>query len=76
MIGRYALIIATTAGVCFAALPAAAEDVGVGIGPAGITVGHDRDRDRDRDYDKTTIIKKDSDGNREKTIIKKDRDDD
>jgi len=76
MISRFALVIATAAGVCCATLPAVAEDVGVGVGPVGVTVGHDRDRDRDRDQDKTTIIKKDSDGNREKTVIKKDRDDD
>ena len=72
MISRFALVIATAAGVCCATLPAVAEDVGVGVGPVGVTVGHDRDRDQD----KTTIIKKDSDGNREKTVIKKDRDDD
>jgi hypothetical protein len=71
MIGRFALVIAATAGLCGSALPAGAEDVGVGVGPVGVTVGHDRDRDRD--HSKTVIIKKDRDhGDRDKTIIKKD----
>ena len=73
MISRFALVIAVAAGVCGSALPAAAEEVGVG--PLGVTVGHDRDRDRDRDRDhKTVIIKKDHDGDRDKTVIKKDHD--
>jgi hypothetical protein len=73
MIGRFALVIAVAAGVCGSALPAGAEEVGVG--PAGVVVGpdHDRDRDRDRDH-KTVIIKKDNDGDRDKTVIKKDHD--
>ena len=74
MISRFALVIAVAAGVCGSALPAAAEEVG--IGPGGVTVGpdHDRDRDRDRDH-KTVIIKKDHDGDRDKTVvIKKDHD--
>lgn len=69
MISRFALVIAVAAGVCGSALPAGAEEVGVG--PVGVTVGHDRDRDRDN---KTVIIKKDHDGDRDKTIIKKDHD--
>jgi len=68
MISRFALVIAATVGLCGSALPAGAEDVGVG--PVGVTVGHDRDRDRD--HDKTVIIKKDRDhGDRDKTVIKK-----
>ena len=48
---KYALIIATVATI---ATPAFAEDVGIRVGPAGVTVGeghrdHYRDRDRDRD---------------------------
>jgi hypothetical protein len=74
MISRFALVIAVAAGVCGSALPAAAEEVGVGIGPGGVTVGPDHDRDRDRDH-KTVIIKKDHDGDRDKTVvIKKDHD--
>jgi hypothetical protein len=72
MISRFALVIAATAGLCGSALPAGAEDVGVG--PHGVTVDshRDRDRDRDRDHDKTVIIKKDRDhGDRDKTVIKK-----
>jgi hypothetical protein len=72
MISRIALVIAVAAGVCGSALPAAAEEVG--IGPGGVTVGPDHDRDRDRDH-KTVIIKKDHDGDRDKTVvIKKDHD--
>ncbi len=69
MISRFALVIAVAAGVCGSALPAGAEEVGVG--PVGVVVGdHDRDRDRDRDH-KTVIIKKDHDGDRDTTVIKK-----
>ena len=72
MISRFALVIAVAAGVCGSALPAGAEEVGVG--PVGVIVGHDHDRDRDRDH-KTVIIKKDDhDGDRDKTVIKKDHD--
>jgi hypothetical protein len=76
MISRFVLVIAVAAGVCGSALPASAEEVGVG--PVGVTVGSDHDRDRDRERDKTVIIKKDrDDGDRDKTvIIKKDRDHD
>ena len=70
MISRFALAIVVASVCC--AVPAAAEDVGVRVGPVGVGVG---DHDYDRDH-KTTIIKKDHDGDREKTIIKKDRDDD
>ena len=55
----FVLVIATLAGVC-AALPAAAEDAKVGVGPAGVTVGSGH-TDRDRDVDKKVIIKKDRD---------------
>jgi hypothetical protein len=74
---RYAFVLVAATGIAFATLPANAEDTGVsvGVGPVGVGI-HDHDRDRDRDHEKTTIIKKDSDGDREKTIIKKDRDDD
>ena len=78
MISRFAFVIVAAGSICFTTLPVAAEDVGVG--PVGVTIGdHDRARDRDRDHDKTTIIKKDNDndndGAREKTVIKKERDD-
>ena len=71
MISRFALVIAVAAGVCGSALPAGAEEVGVG--PVGVIVGPDHDRDRDRDH-KTVIIKKDHDGDQDKTVIKKDHD--
>lgn len=75
---KYALIIATVAGL---ATPALAEDVGVKVGPvgAGVTVGEGhRDYDRDRTTvikereptDRTTVIKKEHpDGVDSKTVI-------
>lgn len=76
---KYLLAAAMT---CAIATPVLAGDVGVRAGPvgAGVTVGeapHYRDRDRDRDRtvirereprDKT-IIKRDEDGVRSKTVI-------
>jgi hypothetical protein len=66
---RYAVAIAAVVGIC-SAIPAAAEEIGIGIGPRGVTVGEvhgDRDRDRDREHfrdrdrrdrDETVIIRK------------------
>ena len=70
---KYALIIATVAAI---ATPAFAEDVGVRIGPAGVTVGEshrDRDhyRDRDRDRDGVTVIKQRREPAERTTVIKK-----
>ncbi len=66
------------------ATPAFADDVGVRVGPAGVgvTTGESHDRDRDRTVvrerepteSKTVIKKEDEYGNREKKIIKHDRD--
>ena len=69
MIRRVAIVIAVAAGVC-SAIPAGAEEVGVGVGPNGVTVGT-LHGDRDRDRTKTVIINKDRDraGDRGKTII-------
>jgi hypothetical protein len=75
MISRFVLGIAAAAIVCGSALPAGAEDAGIGVGPVGVTVGSDHYRDRDRDHGKTVIIKKDHDrGDQDTTVIKKDRD--
>jgi hypothetical protein len=76
---KYALVIATVAGL---AAPALADEVGVKVGPvgAGVTVGEghrDYDRDRDRTVikerepvDRTTVIKKEHpDGVDSKTVI-------
>jgi hypothetical protein len=79
-----AAIVSTTA------VPALADEVGIGIrtGPAGggVTVGESheyRDRDRTtvikerepRDSERTTVIKKENeDGSREKTVIHRERD--
>jgi fatty acid-binding protein DegV len=72
MISRFALAIVAASICC--TLPAAAEDVGIHVGPVGVGVG-DHDYDRDRDH-KTVIIKKDHDGDRETTVIKTERDND
>jgi hypothetical protein len=65
---RIALVIAAVAGIC-TAIPAVAEELGVGV-----TVGSGHD---ERDRDKTVIIKKDRDNDRDdKVVIKKDRDHD
>ena len=83
---RIALVIAAVAGIC-TAIPAVAEELGVGV---TVGSGHDerdrdktviikKDRDHDRDGDKTVVIKKDRDHDRDgdKTVvIKKDRDHD
>ena len=71
---RTALIVCAVASVCTVS-PALADDVGVRVGPGGVTVHADRDRDRDRD--KTVIINRDRDrdADRDKTvIINRDRD--
>ncbi len=73
---KYLLAAAMTFAI---ATPVLADDVGVRMGPvgAGVTVGeapHYRDRDRTiikekEPRDKTTVIKKDQDGVRSKTVI-------
>jgi hypothetical protein len=66
--------------VCAMAAPAFADEVGVRAGPvgAGVTVGETHERtvvkEREPGESKTVIKKEDSDGNREKTVIKKERD--
>jgi hypothetical protein len=74
---KYALAVAAVMGVC-SAIPAGAEEVGIGVGPHGVTVGEvhgDRDRDRDREHyrdrdrrdrDETVIIRKDRDRDRDR----------
>jgi len=65
---RFALVIVAVTGIC-SAMPAAAEEVGVGV-----TVGSGHE---ERDRDKTVIIKKDHDRDADKkVVIKKDRDHD
>jgi hypothetical protein len=59
-----------TAALIGTALPAVAEEVGVGVGPNGVTVGEthrDRDRDRDRDVVRERGDRRDGDT----VIIKK-----
>ena len=66
MINRFALIVVASA-CC--AMPAMAEEVGVGVGPVGVTVGsgpdrvvHEREVVREREpRDEKVIIKKERD---------------
>ena len=67
MINRYALVLVAA---CFA-MPAAAEEVGVGVGPVGVTVGSGPDRVRERE-----VVREREPRREEKVIIKKDRDPD
>ena len=69
MINRFALIVVATA--C-SAMPAVAEQIGVGVGPVGVTVGSGPDRVvRERE-----VIREREPRREEKVIIKKDRDPD
>jgi hypothetical protein len=67
-------LLLVTAALGVLATPAMAEEVGVGVGPVGVTVGEHRDIDRDRDRDHTTIVKEREPADRT-TVIKKERDD-
>ena len=63
MIKRLVIAAVAVAGISFA-MPAGAEEVGIGVGPAGVTVGTShgdryRDRDRDVDHDRKVIIDRD-----------------
>ncbi len=76
MIKRLVVAAVAAAGICVA-MPAGAEEIGVGVGPSGVTVGtvhNDRYRDRDRtvirerdrrDRDETVVIKRGHDRDRE-----------
>ncbi len=85
MIKRFAVVSFAAAGICLA-MPASAQQVGVGIGPNGVTVGASPDRVRERevirerqyrDRDETVVIKKnrgdrDYDRDRKTVIIERD----
>jgi hypothetical protein len=74
---RHIAIIAVAAAGIYSAAPVSAEEIGVGIGPNGVTVGTvrgDRYRDPDRDYyrdryrrdrNETVIIRRDRDRDRD-----------
>jgi hypothetical protein len=73
---KYAVALAAVVGIC-SAIPAGAEEVGIGVGRSGVTVGEvhgDRDRDRDREHyrdrdrhrGETVIIRKDRDHDRDR----------
>jgi len=70
---KYAVALAAVVSIC-SPIPARSEEVGIGVGPRGVTVGEvhgDRDRDHYRDRDhrdrhETVIIRKDRDHDRDR----------
>ena len=80
---KYAVVVAVVVGIC-SAIPARAEEAGIGVGPRGVTVGESRgDRDRDREHfrdrdrrgrDETAIAGKDRDHDRDRRPVVIDRD--
>jgi len=78
MINRFAVLVAVSTAAAFAT-PAFAEQIGVGVGPVGVTVGSGPDRvvrerevihERDRGPD-TVVIKKERERRPAKVIEKK-----
>jgi hypothetical protein len=60
-------------GIC-AVVPASADEVGVGVGPVGVTVGAGQTRDCNRAHDRTVIRDRDEHRDRDTRVIKKDHD--
>jgi len=74
MIRRLAIMAVAAAGIC-SAMPAGAEEIGVGVGPNGVTVGTVRG-DRDRDRDREVIRERDRRDRDETVVIRRGRDHD
>ena len=78
---KYVVVLAAVAGIC-SANSAEADELGIGVGPRGVTVGEvhgDRDRVRDRGHrgrDETAVIRneshRDRDHDRTPIIINRD----
>ncbi len=74
MVRRLALATLAIAGACYV-MPAAADEVGVGVGPAGVEAHGDLDRTvvekrgPDVERDKTVIINKDRDPDRDRSVV-------
>jgi hypothetical protein len=73
MLKRFTVLTVACAAIGFAA-PAVAEEIGVGVGPVGVTVGsgpdrvvHEREVIREREPREKVIIKKE----REPTVVEK-----
>jgi hypothetical protein len=80
MLKRFTILVVASAAIAVAA-PAFAEEIGVGVGPVGVTVGsgpdrvvHEREVVREREPREKVIIKKDREPDvvEKKTIIKRD----
>jgi Ni/Co efflux regulator RcnB len=62
------LAVIATAAMIGTALPACAEEIGVGVGPVGVTVGEGH-RDRDRDVVRERDVVRDRDRRDHDTVI-------
>jgi hypothetical protein len=67
---KLALAVIATAALIGTALPACAEEVGVGVGPVGVTVGQGH-RDRDVVREREVVRDRDDHRDRDTVIIKK-----
>jgi hypothetical protein len=67
---KLGLAVIATAALIGTALPACAEEVGVGVGPVGVTVG-DGHRDRDVVREREVVRDRDDHRDRDTVIIKK-----
>jgi hypothetical protein len=67
---KLGLAVIATAALIGTALPACAEEVGVGVGPVGVTVG-DGHRDRDVVREREVVRERDDHRDRDTVIIKK-----
>jgi hypothetical protein len=67
---KLCLAMVATAALIGTALPASAEEIGVGVGPAGVTVGEGH-RDRDVVREREVVRDRDDHRDRDTVIIKK-----
>jgi hypothetical protein len=67
---KLALAVIATAALIGTALPACAEEIGVGVGPVGVTVGQGH-RDRDVVREREVVRDRDDRRDRDTVIIKK-----
>jgi hypothetical protein len=67
---KLCLAVIATAALIGTALPAAAEEIGVGVGPVGVTVGQGH-RDRDVVREREVVRARDDHRDRDAVIIKR-----
>jgi adenine/guanine phosphoribosyltransferase-like PRPP-binding protein len=71
---KHMAIIAVAAAGIYSSAPAGAQDIGVGVGPGGVTVGTVRDRYPDRYREDNYYRDRDRRSRGETVIIRRDRD--